>query len=256
MCFLLFSINDHPEYPLILAANRDEHYRRPTQSAQFWEEHPNLIAGRDLSQGGTWLGITKSGRLAALTNYRSPESKQDDRPSRGHLVSDYLQNNESAASYLEKLSKTDQQYNGFNLIVGTIERLYYYSNKAKQVQIIDKGIFGLSNHLLDTPWPKIEYGKQHFKTLCDPENHPDPKQLFALLSSRDLAPQGKLPDTGVGLELERKLSSIFITGGNYGTRCSTVITVDKQGKVNFRERTFDGQPAPYQEVRKTFSIKS
>lgn len=254
MCFLLFAINSHPEYPLILAANRDEYYKRPTQQAGFWKEHADVLAGRDLLQGGTWLGITKTGRLAALTNYRAPQDKQDKRPSRGHLVSNYLLRTESAKDYLEELTRIDQQYNGFNLIVGTVERLYYYSNKGQQVQTLDKGIFGLSNHLLDTPWPKIQSGKQRFKTLCDNRREPDQEKLFELLSDRVVAVDEILPDTGVGLETERKLSSIFIDGETYGTRSSTVIMVGKQGMIDFKERTFNGHHTPYNEVTKTFSL--
>lgn len=255
MCFLLFAVNSHPQYPFILAANRDEFFQRPTQAAEFWQEFPQLFAGRDLSQGGTWLGVTKTGRISALTNFRSPENNQEDRPSRGNLVSDFLQGSEAPKAYLEELINRDQQYNGFNLIVGTLESLYYYSNRTHQIQTLKKGIFGLSNHLLDTPWPKVQTGKLNFSALCNKPDGPSHDQLFELLSDQGIATDTSLPDTGVGLDIERKLSSIFIVGETYGTRSSTVVLVNKQGKVEFRERTYNGNRTDYTETETTFLLE-
>jgi len=255
MCFLLLAVNSHPQYPLILAANRDEFFQRPTRPAEFWQDYPKLFAGRDLLQGGTWLGITKTGRVSALTNYRAPENNQENSPSRGNLVSDFLKSAKSPKDYAEELNEKSQQYNGFNLVVGTLECLYYYSNRAQQVQTLKNGIFGLSNHLLDTPWPKVQVGKRHFSTLCNIPEGPHHDQLFELLSDQGIAEDTSLPDTGMGLETERKLSSIFIVGDVYGTRSSTVILINKQGKVDFRERTFNGNRTDYTETGTTFLLE-
>ena len=151
MCLLLLAIRTHPEYKLILAANRDEYYDRPTAAANFWEEAPHLLAGRDLRTRGTWLGITRKGRIAAITDYRDPASVKANTTSRGRLVSDFLLGEESPAEYLDKLAKEQDRYNGFNLIIGEKDRLYWYSNRGDGARKLSPGIYGLSNRLLDTP---------------------------------------------------------------------------------------------------------
>ncbi len=254
MCILLLSIRQHPEYPLIVAANRDEFYARPTAAAAFWDDAPRVLAGRDLEHGGTWLGITRQGRFAALTNFRDAHSNRRDRPSRGHLVSNFLLDDEPADTYLAKIAEHGQQYNGFSLIVGQADALFYYSNREQQVRSLTAGIYGLSNDLLNTPWPKVTRGKQGIGELLSETDGPTPEALFATLADGAIAEDAVLPDTGIGLERERQLSPLFITGAEYGTRSSTVLLIDKKGEVSFFERTFQRNHHNYTAVAYTFRV--
>jgi uncharacterized protein with NRDE domain len=239
MCLILFAWKVHPAYLLVLAANRDEYYARPSAPAAFWDDAPDLLAGRDLKAGGTWLGITRSGRLAALTNYRDPASLKQDAPSRGHLVSDYLRNQESSDAYLKRLAARADRYNGFSLLVGDCSALFVYSNRSEAIRL-NPGIYGMSNHLLDTPWPKVSLGKQSMERILAGRQNPSPDALLDLLASRSRPPDDLLPDTGVGPEWERILSPLFIESPSYGTRCSTVLLIDRQGAVTFVEKVFNG----------------
>lgn len=243
MCTLLLACAVHPRYRLILAANRDEFYDRETAAAAFWEDPPSLFGGRDLLHGGSWLGVTTSGRIAALTNYREPHEHRKDRPSRGRLVSDFLKGEATAEEYLEELRGTGAPYDGYNLVLGSAERLYYYSNKSDETLRLEPGIYGLSNDLLDTPWPKVVRGKEALERLLAEEDV-SPEDLFDLLADRTQGPDEELPDTGVGLEWERRLSSIFIESERYGTRSSTILLVDQDLQATFIERTYDGS-APH-----------
>lgn len=250
MCILFIAYRIHPEYPLILAANRDEIYDRPTKSAHFWDDDPSILAGRDLKQGGTWLGITKTGRFAALTNYRNPKENQKNKQSRGHIVKNFLMSDSAPYNYLVALQKERKQYAGFNVIVGNQENICYYSNVENEIKEMPAGIHGLSNHLLNTPWPKVEKGKQKLQSLIK-NNHVTPDALFHLLADKELAPTDQLPNTGVPLEIEKQLSSIFIEMDGYGTRSSTVILIDKVGTVSFWERTFPDE----KEIKYEFHIQ-
>ncbi|MFQ6021896.1 MAG: NRDE family protein [Acidiferrobacterales bacterium] len=254
MCILLLSLRQHPKFPLIVAANRDEYYDRPTAVADFWEDAPDVLAGRDLLQGGTWLGITQQGRFAALTNFRDAESYRADRPSRGHLVSNFLLGDEPPDTYLSKIAEHADQYNGFSIIVGQMGTLSYYSNREQQVHPLAPGVYGLSNHLLNTPWPKVTRGKQEIGELLSETDGPTPEALFATLTDGAIADDGALPDTGIGLEKERLLSPLFITGTDYGTRSSTVALIDNEGEVTFVERTFQRDPDEYTTVAHSFRI--
>ncbi|MDZ4164996.1 MAG: NRDE family protein [Smithellaceae bacterium] len=242
MCLLLFSYDSHPDYRLILAANRDEFYARPTARAAFWDDDPQVLAGRDLRGGGAWLGITRQGRFAALTNFRDPASLREDAPSRGWLVLDYLSGREAPRAYLEGVAARAGDYNGFNLIAGDRKRLWYYSNRGGREEI-SPGIHGLSNHLLDTPWPKVEKGKAALARLTEKAGALTPEDVFSFLADDSRPADSLLPDTGVGLAWERTLSPVFITSPSYGTRSSTVILIDREGQVTFAERTFNGGPA-------------
>jgi uncharacterized protein with NRDE domain len=248
MCLILLSYGQHPQYPLVLAANRDEFYNRATEPARFWNDHPEVLAGRDLQAGGTWLGVTRSGRIAVITNYREKESFDPQSPTRGKLVSNFLTENISAPYYLESIRHNAKAYNGFNLITGDREGLYYFSNRNGSVQKLARGLFGLSNHLLDSPWPKVTRSKKQFELLLKPPAI-DETAMFDLLSDTRTAPDEALPDTGVGLELERLLSPVFIKSPKYGTRCSTLITVDTNYKMIFVERTYDPIHAVWLEKR-------
>ena len=236
MCFLVFSYAQHPRYRLVLAANRDEFYDRPTAPAAFWDDAPDVLAGRDLKGGGTWMGITRTGRFAALTNYRDPASIRSDAPTRGALVANFLTGTASPRAYLEHLRPEAARYNGFNLLVADADNLLYFNNQTLEIQTLAPGLYGLSNHLLDTPWPKVMRGKARLADLVAPDEA-DVEALLALLADDDLAPDDRLPDTGVGTSWERVLSSIFIKSENYGTRSSSIVLVDYAGHVTFVERT-------------------
>ena len=238
MCLLVFAFKTHPSYKLILAANRDEFFERPTAPAKFWDETPQLLAGKDLKAGGTWLGITKQGKIAAITNYRDPSSIKKNAPSRGRIVSHYLVGNEDPDVYLRKLLKDADQYNGFNLILGNRDDLYWCSNRSGGYRRLSAGIYGLSNHLLDTPWPKISLSKDALSRLISAGKNPSPETLFRLLADRSIPDDSRLPSTGVGIEWERILSPVFIVSSNYGTRSSTLLFIDRQDHVSFYERTF------------------
>ena len=255
MCLLLLYVETHPEYKLILAANRDEYYDRPTAPATFWKEAPYLLAGRDLRAGGTWLGITRKGRIAATTNYRDPASVKTNAASRGRLVSDFLLGEEDPVEYLDKLAKEQDRYNGFNLIIGEKDHLYWYSNRGDGARKLSPGIYGLSNRLLDTPWPKLTRSKDTLARLLSEQKRPSPEALFHMLLDRTIADDERLPDTGVGIEWERLLSPIFITSPTYGTRSSTLIFIDRNDRVTFIERTFNLNPDHPTSVRYEFQLE-
>lgn len=254
MCLINFQLNDHEKYKLILAANRDEEYHRPTESAKFWDDNKNILAGRDLRGRGTWLGITRDGRISALTNIRnSDELLKTNLKTRGILVSGFLQNGTAPTDYLKGLISEADEYSGFNLIVGSPDELYYLNNYEKEIVKIDKGTHGLSNHHLNTPWPKVIKGKE---TLAEITSNKDFKtdELFELLKDNDTAAPANLPDTGLSKDLESKLSPLFIDTENYGTRCSTVVMIDKLNNVEFIERTYEHSRMTNEE-RYTFTIE-
>ena len=246
MCLILFSYRQHPAYPLILAANRDEYLDRPAMQAAFWEEHPGLLAGKDVRAGGTWMGVTRNLRFAALTNFRDPDSLNETAPSRGHIVLDFLTGEMAPEQYLDRLQTSAAVYNGFNLLVGSGEALWYYSNVDNSLSPLTPGLYGLSNHLLDTPWPKVKKGKRRLESLLQREAI-STTALIDLLGDTTLAPDEALPRTGVSLEWERLLSAMCIQAPNYGTRVSTALIVDHKGKVSFAERTLGpGNESPVQ----------
>ncbi len=254
MCLLVIGIHCHACYKLVLAANRDEYYDRPTGQACFWEEAPSLLAGRDLRAGGTWLGVTKKGRIAAITNFRDPASHKEGAPSRGELVSGFLKGRESPLDYLERVDKRREAYNGFNLVLGEGERLFWYSNRGEGPRRLGPGIYGVSNHLLDTSWPKVERGKEALARLLASKERPSAEAFFGMLQDRTIPPDRLLPETGIGLEWERVLSPLFIKSPYYGTRSSTVILVDQEDRVAFEERTFNGNPDEPRCVRYEFRL--
>ncbi|HMS40862.1 MAG TPA: NRDE family protein [Pyrinomonadaceae bacterium] len=239
MCVIFFAYKIHPKFPLVLLANRDEFYDRPTEKAQNWADFPNIFAGKDLVGGGTWLGLNNSGRFAAVTNYRQPNAPKGIH-SRGNLTADFLKTDESAEDYLKKIEAQKDRFSGFNLIVGEINErkneLFYFSNRGEDIKKLDSGIFGLSNHLLDTPWQKVEKGKHFLSENLNEEFSKD--VYFQLLNDKTLADDKDLPDTGIGYEREKLLSAIFIETPIYGTRCSSVLTFDNEFNVEFEERVF------------------
>jgi uncharacterized protein with NRDE domain len=254
MCLIFLSLHNHPNYKLIVAANRDEFYNRKTAPAHYWKNHPTLLGGRDLEASGTWMGMTTSGRISMLTNYRNPQNINPNAPSRGQLVSDYLIGDISGDEYLKKISVHGKEYNGFNLINGSVDELYYYSNYAEGIQQIKPGLYGLSNHLLDTNWPKVERGKEKLNPILA-QSKINPEELFDFLYDDQRAPDTNLPNTGLSLERERALSPMFIKTDNYGSRCSTVILVDQSNRVQFVERVYDLETFEYTTGVFEFSIQ-
>jgi uncharacterized protein with NRDE domain len=233
MCLILVAWHTHPAYPCVVAANRDEFHARPTARAEWWKDHPRILAGRDLEAGGTWLGLTRTGRFAALTNYRDPEQRRPDAPSRGALVSSVLESGASVAQSLDYLRDVGARYNGFNLIFSDGERLGIYESVPGAGRELGPGIYGLSNHLLDSPWPKVQNAKSRLQRALSDLN--DAAPLLELLRDDRLAPDEHLPQTGVSLEWERLLSSAFVRAPEYGTRCSTIIRIGAQGRAYFDE---------------------
>lgn len=254
MCLIVFAYNAHPSYHLILAANRDEFYERASSPADFWEDAPQILAGKDLKEGGTWLGITRQGRFAAITNFRDPAAFKTNAQSRGKLVRDFLCGNQSADKYLEKISEEPDKYNGYNLILRDNDGLYVSSNRGGK-QKLSAGIYGLSNHLLDTPWPKVVKAKKAFQAALDKKGAALQESLFRILSDRHLPPDNKLPATGVSKEWERVLSPIFIKSPNYGTHSSTILFIGKNKRVKFIEKVFNGKPEPWITSRFSFKLE-
>lgn len=239
MCLIHFHFQDHPTYQLIVAANRDEFYKRPTEQAHYWPDVPNLLAGRDLLQKGTWLGMTKEGRFAALTNIRDLSLEGKDKRSRGEIVHNFLASNIDPVEYLENVKEERKAYAGFNVVVGNPGELYHYNNVENSITKITPGTHSLSNATLNTPWPKVVKGKNRLNEYIRNNEQINPERLFSILEDEELAPDHELPDTGIGMELERKLSASFIKTPDYGTRSATVVLIDRNQEVQFIERTYE-----------------
>jgi len=255
MCLILFSYRSHPTCPFILAANRDEFYERPAAPASFWEESPDILAGRDLQDGGTWLGITKTGRIAAITNYRDPRTLKGGAPSRGTLVSGFLRGDETPGEFIDRIRPDAGRYNGFNLLLGGNSGLFHFSNVTDTLQEISPGVHGISNRLLDTPWPKVKRGTNLLDTLIAHHDDPPPDRIFRILADTWRPDDRDLPDTGVDLDWERVLSSAFIRSEVYGTRSSTVILIDRGGGVRFIERSFSPGGGDHETAQFTFRME-
>ena len=256
MCLILFAWRTHPEYPLVFAGNRDEAYDRPSAPAEFWRDEPAIFGGRDLQKNGTWLGLSRSGRFAAVTNYRERPVVKNAPRSRGDLAARFLLGNDAPRQYLEQVTRSASDYGAFSLIVGDGASLWYYSNRGSEIQSLSPGVHGLSNHLIDTPWPKVASGKERLGQLTGADETPLTTGLFEILLDRTPAPDAGLPDTGVGLQRERELSPLFIAGERYGTRASTVVLIDRAGAVLFVERTFGPHGVPLGVTEKRFWLVS
>ncbi|HEU0053461.1 MAG TPA: NRDE family protein [Longimicrobium sp.] len=255
MCLIVLAWEAHPAYRLVAAANRDEFYARPTAPAAWWHDAPNVFGGRDLSAGGTWLGVTRTGRFAAVTNVREPLSPRPGTWSRGHLVGNFLHSRAPAAGYVAGVAANRGNFAGFNLLCCDGESLVWYSNRADDGYVLDPGLYGVSNALLDTPWPKVVRAKEDLAAALAGPPEALESALFALLARRDPAPDGQLPDTGVGAERERALSSAFIATPDYGTRASTIVLFGRDGTVDFVERTIDFATGAWTEARERFAIE-
>jgi uncharacterized protein with NRDE domain len=238
MCLIVFAWQLIPDVPLIAAGNRDEFFDRPSAQAAWWDEYPQMYAGRDLRGGGTWIGVTRDGRFAAITNVRAPTEKRPDAPTRGALVTNYLISHVSPQAYVEEISSRAPLYNGFNLLIGDRSTLIWYSNMAhdddRNGKPLAPGIYGLSNSMLDTPWPKVVRSKAQFASLLC-QGAPE-EAYFEMLTDNTRASDCRLPKTGVSLEWERLLSAICIQSPEYGTRASTVVRIDANESVVLHER--------------------
>ena len=236
MCLIFLSYHHHSDYPLIVAANRDEYYSRPSEAIHTWLGSPEITAGKDLQKGGTWLGISNSGRFAAVTNVRSG-SPDETRKSRGQLTLDLLTTNKSE-QLLSANGAVLTDYNDLNCLYYDERALYYLTNKSTPGVIkLTPGIYGLSNASLDTPWPKVSSGKDEFRAAI--QGKPDEEALWTMLNDRQIAADKDLPDTGVSLEWERRLSSKFIQSPHYGTRSSLLMFWSNNGTVELKERRYD-----------------
>jgi uncharacterized protein with NRDE domain len=254
MCLVLIVWRVHPLYSCLVAANRDEFHARPTARAGWWADRPQILAGRDLQAGGTWLGLTRTGRFAALTNYRDPEQRARVAPSRGALVTSMLESGGTVAEGLAYLRGVGGDYNGFNLIFSDGERLGIYESVRGCGRELAPGIYGLSNHLLDTPWPKVQNAKSRLEAALNEATGTEP--LLDLLRDDRPAPDAQLPRTGVSLEWERLLSSAFVRAPDYGTRCSTIIRIEQQGRAYFDEWSWNSVGADIGRTSLQFELES
>lgn len=240
MCILFIANKQRQDIPFIMAANRDEFHARPTAPSSFWKSNPDVLGGIDLEALGTWMGVTRNGKIAALTNIRAPEVTITDALSRGGVVKEWLVNNTvSYEEYTHTLSSSRHRYNGYNLVFGTISDLAVYNNHSDRIDTINEGIYGLSNADIHTPWPKVSRGIAALSDYVCQADTVDNEALFDLLKNQEKATDDVLPATGVPLEWERALSSIFIVMPTYGTRTSTIVTVDANNMLYWEERTFD-----------------
>ncbi len=236
MCLVAFALSIHPKYELVMVFNRDEEKSRGSEPIHWLNNE--ILAGRDEKDGGSWFGITRHGRIAYLTNFRNPETFREDAKSRGHIVKSFLVSNLTEEDFVKRLRSEIQEYNDFNLIFGVRpNRLFYFSNITDKLIRIKPGIHGLSNGLLDEPWPKVVRLKKMLESKMS-KNELTVVELLGLLKDRAIPPPDELPNTGVGLELEMKLSPIFVDFEGYGTVSSTVLLIDRGRNVILRERRF------------------
>lgn len=251
MCLAVVAIGAHPRYPLVVAANRDEYHARPAAPLDWWDAGGvELVAGRDLQAGGTWFGATRGGRWCLVTNVRDPARHDPAAPSRGELVTRYLRDGRPPVAALGAIVAAAAGHNGFNLVAGVGASAAWASNRAGAPLPLEPGVHAVSNALLDTPWPKVERARA---ALADwtRRGSEDPAPLLAALRDRTLAPDHALPATGVSLEWERALSAPFIVTAGYGTRCTTLLTLDRDGRACMTEWRFgvDGAAAGASEQR-------
>lgn len=237
MCLITFAYKTHPKYKLIVVANRDEFYHRPTATATWWNEYPLLLAGKDLKGKGTWMGFTKDGRFSALTNHRDGFSEKKNAPSRGDLVKDFLLSQNDTSEHLKTITDSASLYNGYNLLTFDGKTLGYFSNKIETPEILEKGVYGLSNGILNSSWPKLNSAVSGLESLIEQEKF-SIDNAFQMMQNRATATDENLPNTNIPIEWERLLSAMYIETKDYGTRCSTVFLLDNNGKFHFEERSY------------------
>ncbi len=248
MCLIIFAYRADPRFPLVVAANRDEFFTRPTAQADFWQtaSGSRILAGKDLQAGGTWLGITPSGRFAAVTNIRDPSQAEAKPRSRGELTSSFLGDRIAATEFCAGLSDSFADYAGYNLLVGDGEQLVYVNNVERTTQVLAPGIHGLSNGRLNCDWPKVTQGRERLAALLASATAPGTDDLLKMMRDPRPAADDQLPDTGVPRDLEKSLSAAFIRNPErqYGTRCSTALLVAADGAMRFSEANFDSDARP------------
>jgi len=236
VCLILFSFNPSATYPLVVLANRDEFHDRPSAPAAPWEDYPDIVAGRDLEKGGTWMGVSRQGRFAAVTNYRSPRDMKAGGRSRGELTVDFLAGQDDVSTYMTRVAAHSSAYAGFNLLIYDGQTMGYLSNRLRPgSRFVSEGLHGLSNAFLDSDWPKVSQGTKELSSLME-AGEPEPSWLSIMMDTEQ-ASDDLLPDTGIGLEKERVLSPRFIHLPNYGTRCTSYVCIRRDGRIEFEERT-------------------
>ncbi|ERM82634.1 hypothetical protein P872_06385 [Rhodonellum psychrophilum GCM71 = DSM 17998] len=254
MCLIAFNWNNHPEYKMVLVANRDEFFERPSAPLQLWDS--GFYAGKDLRAGGTWMGIHPNGRFATLTNFRDLKNPRKDPKTRGNLVKDFLEGALDPKEYLTMIQKEKDEYEGFNLVIGNHEKLYYLSNYADGIQEVEPGLHGLSNAFLNTPWEKVKIAKSGLLEKIEAQEL-DLENLIPTLHSRQMEPDHLLPDTGLSVREEKQLSAQFINVADYyGTINSTVILWKHTGEVEMMERTFHQVEKRFADRKVIFRIQS
>ncbi len=253
MCLILFAWQQHADYPLVVIANRDEYYKRPSRDAHWWQD-ADIFAGRDLEAGGTWLGVNRRGRFAAVTNVREPGAMKPGKRSRGELPQGYLAGSGDAEAYLQRLAPHDREYAGFNLLLGDARALWFYSNREHRLRRIEPGVYGVSNGRFDEPWPKLVSGREELaEQIAAGIDH---EQLLEILTDHRVAEDHELPDTGVGLEFERLLSSRFIRSPGYGTRACSVVSFSRSGQIEFSEQNFTDADHAGARVHEEFAVET
>jgi uncharacterized protein with NRDE domain len=250
MCLLVFALHKHPRLPLIVAGNRDEFHARPTQPAHWWPDNRSILGGRDLQAGGTWLAIHREGRFAAVTNYRDAHREKAGLQSRGHLITGFLDTDAGAVEYLQSID--GDAYAGFNLLVADHQSAGYLSNRGAGLRELPPGIYGLSNATLDDPWTKVTRMKSKMAKLID-QDDVNETSLMRILDDREKASVDEVRTNGLSFAMAHTLTAPFIVHPDYGTRCSTVLTIDDAGSVRFLERSFDADGRPRGDARYTFS---
>ncbi len=241
MCLIIFGYMVHPEYRLIVAANRDEFLDRRTAPLGWNFPDEKILGGRDLKAGGIWMGITEGGRFGAITNYRDPSHNNSLAPSRGELIPGFLRSDREPELFLEDQREPGKEYNGYNLLLADSDKLCCYSNMSEEIGLLSPGVYGLSNHLLDTPWPKVRRGKEMLEQIITGDNLVD--NMLEMLADRYQPGDDLLPDTGVGIEWERLLAPLCIHGLTYGTRSSSVVLIGYDNSVKFTEQQWHHLPA-------------
>jgi len=252
VCLLVLAWAAHPRYQLVVAANRDEYHERPAAPLAKWPEPPGILAGRDLRAAGTWLGLDPARRFGVVTNFRELQSPRPAAPSRGGLIPRYLSGSHGARQFFAQLEPAASEYSGFNLLLTDAASLWYGSNRAAAfARELPPGVYGLSNELLDTPWPKLTRVRARFEARLE-SSRIEAEDLLPLLADHARSPADELPNTGLPHELERALSAPFIVTETYGTRCSTALTLDEHGRCRFIERSFDPSGRPIGDARFDF----
>ncbi len=251
MCLIAVAVDMHPQWPLIIAGNRDEFHDRPASDAAWWPDYPDILGGRDLEAGGTWLAVSRHGRFAAVTNFRDADHRPANLRSRGHLVTDFLQTSVAPVEHVEGVHR--EAYAGFNLLAAACGQLVYLSNRGGGCEALPRGIYGLSNATLDTPWTKVRRTRERLEALIDADNVNE-ASLMRVLDDRERAPAAEIDAADMAFPLAHALSAPFIVQPEYGTRCSTVVTFGSDGGVHFAERRFDRAGRRTGESRYTFTI--